>query len=131
MSRRKVASAAKVKPVGRAVHFCLKMLFKSISASELNEKLQNEANLKLIDVREPEEFAWAQITGAELLPLSEFQNWHDRLDPADEFVFICHHGVRSAQVCSFLAHGGFKNLWNLSGGIDAWSIEVDRNVPRY
>ncbi len=107
------------------------MLFKSISASELNEKLQNESTFKLIDVREPEEFGWARIEKAELLPLSEFQNWHDRLNPADEFVFICHHGVRSAQVCSYLAHNGFENLWNLSGGIDAWSVEVDRNVPRY
>lgn len=107
------------------------MLFKSISASELREKLQNESDFKLIDVREPEEFAWARIDGAELLPLSEFQNWHERLNPADEIVFICHHGIRSQQVCSFLAQGGFENLWNLSGGIDAWSVEVDGNVPRY
>lgn len=107
------------------------MLFKSISAHKLNEKLQTETTLKLIDVREPEEFAVAQIDGTELLPLSEFQNWHGRLDPTDEIVFICHHGVRSAQVCSYLANAGFENLWNLSGGIDAWSVEVDRNVPRY
>ena len=107
------------------------MLFKSISASELHEKLQNESDFKLIDVREPEEFAWARIDGAELLPLSEFQNWRERLNPADEIVFICHHGIRSGQVCSFLAPGGFKNLWNLTGGIDAWSVEVDGNVPRY
>jgi rhodanese-related sulfurtransferase len=107
------------------------MLFKSISASELKEKLQNETNIKLIDVREPEEFSWAQIDGTELLPLSEFQNWHERLNPADKIVFICHHGVRSWEVCSYLASNGFENLWNLSGGIDAWSLEVDTNVPRY
>ena len=107
------------------------MLFKQISATELKEKLQNETNIKLIDVREREEFAWAQIEGTESLPLSEFQKWHDRLNPADEIIFICHHGVRSAQVCSVMANNGFKKLWNLSGGIDAWSVDVDRNVPRY
>lgn len=107
------------------------MLFKQISAIELKEKLQKGETLKLIDVREPEEFVWAQINGTELMPLSEFPKWCDELNPADEIVFICHHGIRSAQVCSILANNGFENLWNLSGGIDAWSIEVDRNVPRY
>jgi rhodanese-related sulfurtransferase len=65
------------------------------------------------------------------LPLSEFQVWHDKLNQAAEIVVMCHHGVRSAQVCAFLAGQGFKKVWNLSGGIDAWSKEVDRNVPRY
>lgn len=107
------------------------MLFKSISPNQLNERLQNGENLKLIDVREPEEFALAQIPGAELLPLSDFRFWHDQLNATEAFVIICHHGIRSAQVCSYLADNGFENLWNLSGGIDAWSTEVDRSVARY
>lgn len=104
------------------------MLFKTISAQEFSEKREN---FRLIDVREQIEFEMARIENSELLPLSEFANWHETLNPAENLVFICHHGVRSAQVCAFLAHGGFENIWNLSGGIDAWSIEVDRNVPRY
>ncbi|MEP6923733.1 MAG: rhodanese-like domain-containing protein [Pyrinomonadaceae bacterium] len=107
------------------------MSFKTISPGELKEKLQNGENLKLIDVREPEEFVLAQINGATLLPLSEFQSWSDKLNPADEIVVICHHGIRSAQVCSYLASSGFGKIWNLSGGIDRWSVEVDKSVPRY
>ena len=107
------------------------MLFKSLSPRELSEKLQNGEQVKLIDVREPEEFALANVGGAELLPLTKFQEWHDKLNPADEIVVLCHHGIRSAQVCAYLTQQGFENVWNLSGGIDAWSVTVDRNVPRY
>lgn len=107
------------------------MSFKTISPGELKEKLQSGESFKLIDVREPEEFVWAQIDGAELLPLSEFQRWCDKLNPDEKIVVICHHGIRSAQICSYLVNHGFEKVWNLSGGIDGWSVEVDRNVPRY
>lgn len=107
------------------------MLFKTIAPIELNQKIQKGDDLQLIDVREQEEFAIAQIIGTQLLPLSNFAEWHAKLDANAQIVFICHHGVRSAQVCSYLARNGFKNLWNLTGGIDAWSTSVDRNVPRY
>lgn len=107
------------------------MLFKTISARELSEKLKQREKFRLVDVREQEEFEIARIENAELLPLSDFQNWIETLNPTEEIVFMCHHGVRSAQVCAFLARNGFENVWNLSGGIDAWSAEVDRNVPRY
>lgn len=107
------------------------MSFKTINPLELQQKLEDGENLQLIDVREAEEYALAKIEAAELLPLSQFNEWHDKLNPAEEIVVICHHGVRSAQVCAFLARQGFQKIWNLSGGIDAWSIEVDRRVPRY
>lgn len=107
------------------------MLFKTINPIELHEKLQNGEDFRLIDVREPQEYEWARLEKAELLPLSRFQTWHDKLNSAEKIVVICHHGVRSAQVCAYLAHQGFENVWNLSGGIDAWSTEVDRRVPRY
>ena len=87
--------------------------------------------LLLIDVREPEEFELARVEGAELLPLSRFREWAGVLDPARETVVMCHHGIRSAQVCAVLARQGFTRLHNLSGGIDRWSAEVDRRVPRY
>ena len=87
--------------------------------------------LVLIDVREPEEYAVSRIEGARLLPLSRFNEWSDSLDPDAEIVVMCHHGIRSAHVCEHLAQQGFARLWNLSGGIDAWSCEVDRSVPRY
>ena len=53
------------------------------------------------------------------------------LDPLQPVVCICHHGMRSAQVGAFLAHQGFESVYNLAGGIDAWSQQLDATVPRY
>ena len=107
------------------------MTYETITATELDERLKGDAELVLIDVREPEEYAVARIDGARLLPLSRFTEWADTLDPAQETVVMCHHGIRSAHVCAHLAGQGFTRLSNLAGGIDAWSCEVDRRVPRY
>jgi rhodanese-related sulfurtransferase len=85
----------------------------------------------IIDVREAEEYELARIEGAHLLPLSRFNEWASALDPEAELVVMCHHGIRSAQVCAYLARQGFKNVYNLEGGIDLWSCEIDRTVPRY
>jgi rhodanese-related sulfurtransferase len=53
------------------------------------------------------------------------------LDPERPTVFLCHHGIRSAQVCAYLSRQGFEKIYNLSGGIDRWSTEVDPSIPRY
>jgi rhodanese-related sulfurtransferase len=105
--------------------------YETVSAAELDERLKRGEEVLLVDVREPEEYAHAHIEGARLLPLSRFPEWAETLNPEDEIVFICHHGIRSAQVCAFLTRQGFKKLYNLAGGIDAWSCEVDASVPRY
>lgn len=107
------------------------MNYDSVTPTQLDERLKRGERLRLIDVREPEEHALASVEGAELLPLSRFSEWAATLSPEEEIVVICHHGIRSAQVCAFLARGGFTKLSNLSGGIDRWSCEVDRRVPRY
>lgn len=103
----------------------------TITPGELNERLRRGDEVELIDVREPAEFELARIEGARLLPLSRFDEWSHSLDPEREYVFACHHGIRSAQVCAFLARAGFGKLHNLEGGIDRWSSEVDQGVPRY
>ncbi|MDQ3650988.1 MAG: rhodanese-like domain-containing protein [Acidobacteriota bacterium] len=107
------------------------MLYDTITPTELHERMKRGEPIRVIDVREPAEHDVASVDGAELLPLSRFDEWADTLDPADELIVMCHHGIRSGQVCAFLARQGFQKLHNLSGGIDAWSIEVDRGVPRY
>ena len=107
------------------------MSFKTISARDVQQKQLRGETFRLIDVREPIEFEMARVETAELLPLSEFELWHDKLAQSDEIVFMCHHGVRSAHVCRYLSEQGFENVSNLDGGIDAWSTEVDRAVPRY
>src|SRR5918999_671702 len=103
----------------------------TISPEELKERMERGDALEVIDVRETEEYEITRIEGTRLLPLSRFPEWASTLDPEAETVFMCHHGIRSAQVCAYLAREGFRRLYNLSGGIDAWSVEVDRRVPRY
>lgn len=107
------------------------MSYKTITPAEFAERAARGETMRLVDVREPAEFELARIEGAELLPLSRFQEWAGALDPAEEIVFMCHHGIRSAHVCAMLARAGFEKLYNLAGGIDRWSEEVDPRVPRY
>lgn len=102
-----------------------------ISAKELQQKLQEEKNLFLLDVREPEEFNFASIDGSYLIPVSEIPGRMNEIKSANGCVVICHHGVRSHQVAAYLDHHGFTNMYNLSGGIDAWSVECDSTVSRY
>lgn len=105
--------------------------YQTITPAEFAERAARGERVRLIDVREPEEFELARVEGAELLPLSRFAEWAGALDPAEELVVMCHHGVRSAHVCAVLARSGVTRLNNLAGGIDRWSTEGDRRVPRY
>jgi rhodanese-related sulfurtransferase len=89
----------------------------------------------LLDVREPWEFALAaiRIDGLRTLsmPMNSVPARLGELDPAQPVVCICHHGARSAQVVAFLERQGFEAVYNLAGGIDAWSVQIDPGVPRY
>jgi len=89
----------------------------------------------LLDVREPWEFRLAaiRVAGCETrnLPMQEIPARLAELDPAQPMLCICHHGMRSAQVVAFLARQGFDSVYNLAGGIDAWSMQVDPSVPQY
>jgi rhodanese-related sulfurtransferase len=107
------------------------MGFKTITPSQLSELMRGEAPPLVVDVREPEEYELARIEGARLLPLSLFNEWATALDPERETVFMCHHGMRSAQVCAWLSRQGFGKIHNLAGGIDRWSTDIDPAVPRY
>jgi rhodanese-related sulfurtransferase len=107
------------------------MLYQTISPDELAKRLQNGETVNLIDVREPLEHEIASIEGARLLPLSQFNQWIDDLKSDEEIIVMCHHGIRSANVCVFLARNGFEKVFNLEGGIDLWSRTVNPNVPRY
>jgi rhodanese-related sulfurtransferase len=106
-------------------------LYRDLGPEEVKEILDNKNGTRLIDVREEWEHKLARIDNSELMPLSNFMKHVEELNEDEEIIFYCHSGVRSANVCTFLAGKGFKNLINLKGGIDAWSIEVDQSVPRY
>ncbi len=87
--------------------------------------------LIVLDVREPEEIAIAPFPDALHIPMGDIPSRLTELDPDAEWVVVCHHGVRSAQVAMYLAHMGFARVSNLTGGIDAWSLAADPSTPRY
>ena len=103
---------------------------RQLSASELKALIDSGTPFELVDVRTEEECAIAKIDGSRLLD----QAYHDaliRLKRDTALVFQCHHGVRSQHAAEYFQREGFRNLYNLRGGIDAWSRFVDASVPRY
>lgn len=108
------------------------MPFGIISVTELKTKMDAGEKFRLIDVRETSEYNLARIAGAELKPLGQIQQWARELPDRDEEIIVhCHHGMRSARACAYLSQQGFTNLKNLTGGIAAWSQQVDPAVPQY
>lgn len=103
-----------------------------ITATELNELIQSGADVQLIDVRQPDENAFARIPGAKLIPLGDILRRMDEIDPTRDTVLHCKMGARSARAVDLLKQAGFTgNLRNLRGGITAWSNDVDPKVPKY
>lgn len=101
-----------------------------LTATELKAMIDRGAPFEFIDVRTPEERELAVIEGARLLD----QAYGDQileLDRATPLVFQCHHGIRSQAAAEFCVRQGFTCVYNLVGGIDAWSLTVDPLVPRY
>jgi molybdopterin/thiamine biosynthesis adenylyltransferase/rhodanese-related sulfurtransferase len=103
----------------------------TMSAHELKRKMDAREQFELIDVREAFEYEIARIDGAKLIPLGEIAERADELPRERPIVVHCHSGQRSAQAVRLLQHRGFANVYNLEGGIDAWSDQVDPNVPKY
>jgi rhodanese-related sulfurtransferase len=108
-------------------------MVKHITSRQASDLLKNNENIKLIDVREPEEFAYCKIQNAILCPLKQFPDiiQENDLKIEDKIILYCHHGIRSAKAASLMEEMGFLDLFSIDGGIDAWSLEVDSTVPRY
>jgi rhodanese-related sulfurtransferase len=102
-----------------------------IKVRELQDLRDKKTQHILLDVREPDEYAHCKIAGSILIPLGELPARFKELPKDADIIVHCHHGGRSAQAVRFLADQGFAKVRNLSGGIDAWSCEVDPSVPRY
>jgi rhodanese-related sulfurtransferase len=98
---------------------------------EIRQRLDRGEDLLLIDVREPEEVEIASIKGALVRPMSQAVRWIDTLPREGQLVIVCHHGMRSMHVAMALVERGHRNVTNMAGGIDLWSLEVDPSVPRY
>ncbi len=102
-----------------------------ITALELERERARRPELVLVDVREPREAEIAHIAGARLIPLRELPGRLAELSGHGDIVTLCHHGPRSLKAREILKGAGFANVRSLAGGIDAWSREVDSEVPRY
>lgn len=102
----------------------------SITVADLKNKIDGNEDFFLLDVRNPEEFETANIDG-KLIPMTQITEKADSIPRDKEIVVHCHHGGRSAKVTEFLLNQGFEKVFNLEGGIDAWSLQIDPNVPRY
>jgi rhodanese-related sulfurtransferase len=101
-----------------------------ITPRELKARLDRGDELFVLDVREPHEYQICQI-GGYLIPLGDLPRRVNELDTSREIVAHCRSGKRSADAVVFLRQAGFKKIWNLKGGILAWSDEVDPRVPKY
>jgi sulfur-carrier protein adenylyltransferase/sulfurtransferase len=103
-----------------------------ITATELKRRIDNGENLQIIDVREPHEFDIARIPASKLIPLGQVVNRIDEIDQNRETVVHCKMGGRSAKAIEALKQAGYTGrLYNLKGGITAWSNDVDPSVPKY
>lgn len=104
---------------------------KEITVQELKAKIDAKEDFQFIDVREPHEVEIAQI-GAELIPMGEILGQVDKISRDKPVIIHCRSGARSGTIVRALeTQFGFNNLYNLKGGILAWSREIDPAVPQY
>lgn len=107
-------------------------MIEEISATELKRRIDAGDDIQLIDVRQPDENAFAKIPGAKLVPLGDVLRRMGEINPARETVIHCKMGGRSAKAIEVLKQAGYAGeLKNLKGGITAWSNEVDPKVLKY
>lgn len=114
----------------------MEKILSSLTVQDLALILADDpSSVQLLDVRELGEVAIASLSHFIILPLSEYEQWSPKimteLDPQKETIVMCHHGIRSAQMCQWLNHQGFENVKNVSGGIDAYAVYVDDTLARY
>jgi molybdopterin/thiamine biosynthesis adenylyltransferase/rhodanese-related sulfurtransferase len=103
-----------------------------VTVQDMKQALDNPGlNIKVVDVREPDEYEIAHVEGVPLLPLSQIGQRFTELDPNQQYYLHCKAGVRSMKALQFLRAQGFKYLKSVKGGIGAWSDEIDHNVAKY
>jgi adenylyltransferase/sulfurtransferase len=101
-----------------------------IRVEELKKRLDSGENLFLLDVRDESEFEISNI-GGQLIPLPELRQRLTELDASRKIITVCKMGPRGAKAVEVLHNAGFNQVWNLSGGIHAWSDRVDHSVRKY
>ena len=102
-----------------------------VSPGEVAERLRSGEQLPLIDVRSREEWDAVHIEGATFFTQELMQEMMSEWPKDREIIFVCHHGIRSLDAASYFAGHGFQRVRSMTGGIDAWSVEVDHDLARY
>ncbi len=103
---------------------------KNLTPNELIDKLDNDKNAFLLDVRSEEEYEESNIPNSKLLNIRDPQSFMDGLQDLDKsknYYVYCHSGVRSVQACQIMKTFGFNNLYNLIGGISKWTGQKNKN----
>ena len=98
---------------------------------QVKQRLDAGEPLQLLDVREPWERAIAQLSGTINIPMAEIPARWQELDADAELVVMCKAGARSRRVAQFLSAQGFGRVANLTGGIDAWTRDIDPGLASY
>ena len=106
-------------------------MIKEIEVRELNEKFNNKEDFTLLDVRNLQEVLFSKISNSIHIPMNEIPERLEELDKNKAIIVQCKSGKRSAKVCEYLLTQNFTNVKNLSGGILAWSHEIDPSIKVY
>ncbi len=107
------------------------MSWQEIAPADLNRQIHDGEDWTLIDVREPVELDMAKVEGAVHIRMAEIPARLADIPTQGKVAVMCHSGIRSAQVCEFLTSRGFGGTYNVAGGIDRWSTDVDPSIARY
>ena len=103
--------------------------FQTLTPIQVESRINAEPNIKLVDVRTPEEHAAYHIPGSLLLPLQQLPGLiAGRLDPEDEIIVYCEHGVRSRHAAQYLVSQDFEHVAHMAGGMAAWTGPVEDNA---
>jgi len=102
-----------------------------IGPDELRARLEQKRPIVLLDVRDEWETRLCRLENSTHIPIEEIEFRTDELNPAEEIVVYCHHGIRSAAVADYLRGLGFAKAVNLTGGLDLWARSVDPSMKRY
>jgi rhodanese-related sulfurtransferase len=107
-------------------------MIEQLSVGELKERLDTHGHdFVLLDVRESWEIQICSLPESIYIPMGQVPARLDEIDRQQDVIIICHHGVRSQQVAYYLQSAGYEKLYNLRGGISAWSREIDASLPTY
>jgi rhodanese-related sulfurtransferase len=108
----------------------IKMNIPEMTVQELAQLRQQHADIIILDVRNPDEYAICNLNGV-LIPMAELATRYKELNPEKQIIIHCHAGGRSKRATEFLLQQGFKQVYNLRGGITAWANEIDTTMKKY